>query len=278
MADVLKKQPPMSQPAEAYAANALRMSRDVQRQAKTELNISYGPHDDQALDVYLPDAPGEGQLPVLVFIHGGSWSHGYKEWMGFIAPAITCLPAIYVSIGYRLAPETRFPGPVEDCRNAIRWVFENISPRGGDPDRIFVGGHSAGGHLAALITLQREAWVDYSLPETVIKGCFPVSGSYDFRLRDREFKLLNSNDEIEAASPVTYVSGNTVPFYIAFGDNDFEDLRRQAPLFAESLERESGRVELEEYTESDHFRISLDNGDVHGRWATAVRQWMHELH
>ena len=277
MSDVLKKQPPMSAPAEEYAANALRLSRAVRRRANSDMDISYGPHEGQALDVFQPDAPEERRLPVLVFIHGGSWSHGYKEWMGFMAPAITCLPAIYISIGYRLAPETRFPGPVEDCRNAIRWVFENISPRGGDPDRIFVGGHSAGGHLAALITLEREAWGDYGLPETVIKGCFPVSGSYDFRLRDREFRLLNSSNEIEAASPVTYIPGNAVPFYVAYGENDFEDLRLQAPIFAKSLECESGRVELEEYPSSDHFKISLDQGDVNGRWATTVRRWMHEL-
>ena len=292
MADVLKKQPEMSAPAEEYAANALsdsliriasdpdssgRMSRDVQREANTELDIAYGPHEDQALDVYLPDAPGIGPLPVLLFIHGGAWSHGYKEWMGFMAPAITRLPAIFIPVGYGLAPGTRFPGPVEDCRNAVKWVYENISQSGGDPEGIFVGGHSAGGHLAALITLQREKWGDTGLPETVIKGCFPVSGSYDLRLRDREFKLLNSSDEIEAASPVTYISGNTVPFYVAYGDNDFEDLQRQAPLFAKSLEREGCRVELEEFEDSDHFKISLDNGDVNGRWATTVRRWIHEL-
>ena len=104
-----------------------------------------------------------------------------------------------------------------------------------------------------------------------------MSGSYDFRLRDREFELLSSSDEMEAASPVTYISCNTVPFYIAYGDNDFEDLQRQAPLFAKLLERESCRVELEEFPASDHFKISLDNGDVNGRWATTVRRWMHEL-
>ena len=69
--------------------------------------------------------------------------------------------------------------PVEDCRNAVKWVYDNIAAHGGDPDRLFVGGHSAGGHLAALITLDADLWRGVGLPRDVIKGCFPVSGGFD---------------------------------------------------------------------------------------------------
>ncbi|MCH9010844.1 MAG: alpha/beta hydrolase [Chloroflexi bacterium] len=264
----------MSAPAEEYAANAERMSRDVQREANTELDIAYGPHEDQALDVYLPDAPGIGPLPVLLFIHGGAWSHGYKEWMGFMAPAITRLPAIFISVGYRLAPETRFPGPVEDCRNAVKWVYENISQRGGDPDRIFVGGHSSGGHLSSLITLQQNALRSLGLPDDVIKGCFPASGVFDVASPSRIETFLHSADDVTEASPVRQVAGNQVPFFIIVGENDAEEHRSYYHAMVEALGKERGPVESADIEGVNHYEISLWCGEPDSLWATTVRQWM----
>ena len=274
MAKVLRPQRKMSPEGEAYGATALRLSREVQERTRVLPDISYGPDEAQALDIYVPDLDPPGPMPVLMFIHGGSWRNGYKEWMGFMAPAITCLPAIFVSVGYRLAPGSRYPLPVEDCRNAVRWVYENISERGGDPNRLFVGGHSAGGHLAALISLQTQMWSDVGLPSDTIKGCFPVSGAYDFSTRDRDADLLRSTEDAVPAIPISHVAGNRVPFYMVVGDDDMPDLMRQAPVMANALKAQPGYVELAEYEGFDHFKISVDCGDADGVWATTVRLWM----
>ncbi len=136
MARVLKPQPQMSPIAEEYAATVMKLSKIVQDQSRTVLDIAYGSEEAQGLDLYLPESDPSDGLPVLMFVHGGGWRNGYKEWMGFMAPAITCLPAIFVSVGYRLAPEAKFPLPVEDCRNAVKWVYDNIAEHGGDPNRL----------------------------------------------------------------------------------------------------------------------------------------------
>ncbi len=103
MARVLRPQPTMSPPAEEYAATALELSLQVQESARVELDVAYGPSEDQDLDVYLPDVQPSQPMPVLLFIHGGGWTNGYKDWMGFMAPAITKQPAIFISVAYRLA-------------------------------------------------------------------------------------------------------------------------------------------------------------------------------
>ena len=274
MARLLKPQPQMSPIAEEYAATVMKLSKIVEDQSTTVLDIAYGPEEAQGLDLYLPDSESSDSLPVLMFIHGGGWRNGYKEWMGFMAPAITCLPAIFVSVGYRLAPEAKFPLPVEDCRNAVKWVYDNIAEHGGDPNRLFVGGHSAGGHLAALITFEADSWTGVGLPADAIKGCFPVSGAFDFSDRERESAIIGSADDIGPASPINHVSGNTVPFFIAIGENDMPDLVRQAPAMADALRAQPGAVEIAEFEGCDHFKISVDAGDVDGLWATTVRRWM----
>ncbi len=274
MARVLKPQPSMSPIAEEYGATVMALSKTVRDQSRTVLDIAYGSEEAQRLDLYLPESGSSDVLPVLMFIHGGGWRNGYKEWMGLMAPAITCLPAIFVSVGYRLSPEVKFPLPVEDCRNAVKWVYDNIAERGGDRNRLFVGGHSAGGHLAALITLETDSWSGVGLPADVIKGCFPMSGAFDFSDRERESAILRSADDIGPASPMNHVSGNTVPFFIAIGENDMPDLVRQAPAMADALRAQPGAVEIAEFDGCDHFKISVDSGDVDGLWATTVRRWM----
>ena len=133
MARTLEPQKPMSSDAEMYSAEAFRLSREVQQNTRVELDVAYGPDEEQGLDIYLPALESSTPLPTLLFMHGGGWANGYKEWMGFMAPAITCLPAIFVSVGYRLVPRAQFPDQPNDCWDALKWVYDNIGRYGGDP-------------------------------------------------------------------------------------------------------------------------------------------------
>ncbi|MDP6452541.1 MAG: alpha/beta hydrolase [SAR202 cluster bacterium] len=276
MAKLLKKQPPMSPPAEVYSATAFQLTEEAKATTRHVLDVAYGPEDDQDIDIYLPDDPSATDVPVFVFIHGGSWTHGYKEWLGFMAPPFTSMPAIFVSVAYRLAPDTKFPLPVEDCRNALKWVYENISDHGGDRDRIFLGGHSAGGHLAAMVTLQLDALEASGMPRDVVKACFPVSGVFDFTERDEDRlnKMLESPSDAEAASPIRLVEGNQTPFLFAIGEIDFPDLIPQCHAMADALRGQSGAVEVMDMPGEDHFKISLQGGNPEGPWVTRVREWI----
>ena len=263
MVEQAERIPPASPGAPQYLEQAMAWSDEVRATARAALNLPYGDDERQKLDVYMPaDATAAG-APVLMFLHGGYWVIGHKDLLGFMAPAITPAPAVLVSVGYRLAPGAKHPQQVDDCRAALRWVYGHIADYGGSPDRIHVGGHSAGGHLAAMLTLQREERTALGLPEDVIKACFPVSGVFDVAdtLQDRREAFLRSEADAQAASPLHNTKGNTVPFLLEIGSDDFDNLRSQHPRMLAALRAQPGYVEELVREGHNHFRISLDHAD-----------------
>ena len=276
MTDRETASPPPSPGAGEYLERAFAWSAEVRQRVTCHVDLPYGPDERQKLDVYLPDAPSQGPAPVLIFFHGGYWVIGHKDTLGFMALGITPAPAILVTAGYRLAPGAKYPQQVDDCRNALRWVYENVAAYGGDPDRIFVGGHSAGGHLAALVTLQTGRLSDFNLPADVIKGCLPVSGVFDVTDAppERQEALLSSPDDAVEASPLHNTAGNTVPFFLEIGEDDFPNLRAQHAAMVGKLREAGGPVEEMERMGHNHFAISLDHGDPDSPWSTKARAWL----
>ncbi len=267
--------------ASEYLEKALAWSNRVRDETNCVLDVSYGNDERQKLDIYLPEVsspenPSSAAAPVLIFVHGGYWVAGHKDILGFMAPPITTAPAILVAAGYRLAPGAKYPEQVDDCRNALRWVYENISQYGGDPDRIFIGGHSAGGHLASLVTLQRSRLPEFQLPPDIVKGCFPVSGVFDVSdsPRERQEALLSDLSQARDASPIYNTAGNSVPFFLEIGGDDFPDLRHQHPEMVKALKSEPGRVEEMERLGHNHFEISLDHGSIGNPWSRKVVEWL----
>ncbi|MCX7382421.1 MAG: alpha/beta hydrolase [Alphaproteobacteria bacterium] len=275
--DNLPVQPKMGPVAEAYAAEILERSRAVAHTTRVVLDVPYGADPWQRIDIYLPDQPNLIDLPVLVFLHGGGWEMGHKEWMGFMAPCFTDLPAIFVSVGYRMIPEVHFPAPLDDTIAALAWVHANIETHGGNPDRIYIGGHSAGGHLSALATLRRDLCAAAGLPADVLKACFLVSAVAKFEVGELEARnkrlFLHPEDAVEA-SPLTHVAGNRVPFHIVWGEHDLSYVMSTSPLLADALRAEGAHVEAEQYPGQDHFQPSLDGGERGSAWVQAVRRWM----
>ena len=274
MVEQAERIPRPSPGAPEYLEQAMAWSDEVRAASRVALNLPYGEDDRQKLDVYMPDREPEQPAPVLMFLHGGYWVIGHKDLMGFMAPAIT--PALLVSVGYRLAPGAKYPQQVEDCRAALSWVYANIADYGGDPNRIHVGGHSAGGHLAALLTLQREQRCALGLPDNVIKACFPVSGVFDVAdtIQDRREAFLVSEDDTREASPLHNTGGNTTPFLLEIGTDDFDNLRAQHPKMLEALRSQPGYVEEMVREGHNHFGISLDHARADSPWVRRVREWM----
>ena len=270
----------MGPAAQAYAAEILARSKKVAETARVILDQAYGPDYWQKVDLYLPEDRNLTGLPVLVFLHGGGWSNGYKEWMGFMAPAFTDLPAIFVSVDYRLLPSMRFPENLDDTISALAWVHRNIAAFGGDPNRLFVGGHSAGGHLAALAVLKRDLLARAGVPIAALRACVPVSGSYKFEVGELEARgkpMLPKPEDAPKASPIGFVAGNRVPFYIVWGDKDLEHVLKTGLPMVEALKAAGGKVEHEVFKDFDHFQISIDGGDPKSPWVARVRKWMTEL-
>ena len=273
--DNLEAQTPMRMPAaNAYAAAALARSRAAAAHCRTRFDLSYGADPKHRLDLYLPRALVTG-APVLIFLHGGSWTHGYKEWMGLMAPALVDLPAILIAANYRLAPAHQFPAQLEDTLAILAWAAAEIEHHGGDRRRIFLGGHSAGGHLAALATVRRDLWPRHGIAEGAVRACFPVSTTFDYRGNPEDAgSFLARPEDAAAASPIAYVAGNRVPFLIAYGGADFERAMRTSRAMTAALKEAGATAREMEIPGADHFEMSLGLGDAAHSWTRAVRAWL----
>jgi arylformamidase len=282
--DDLPPLPPQVNPdAQSYIDRVCALSRAALKTARGEFDIAYGNDYWQKIDVFVPSVAGHQNLPVLCFMQCGAWVSGSKEWMAFMAAPVTALPSIFVSVNYRLAPAARFPAAMDDCFDALAWVYRNIARFNGDPDRIFAGGHSAGAHLAALLTLRTDLSVARGLPREVIKACFAVSGVFDMRARnpapgsleDRIYQQVLARPEDDAmASPITYVNNNATPFFISWGDRDYDSVMRQSHAMVEALRQQPCRLAFEEMSGFDHFRTNEDAQRLDGPWVRRVHEWM----
>jgi arylformamidase len=152
-------------------------ARKVRESAKSWLNVAYGNSPRERLDIYAADKAGG---PVLVYIHGGYWRSGSKEDNCNFVPTFTRRGATVVLVEYDLCPSVTVTDIVRQTRAAIGWTHKNITRYGGDPSRLFVAGHSAGGHLTAMALA--HDWTKDGLPNDLIKGAAATSGVYDLEM------------------------------------------------------------------------------------------------
>jgi acetyl esterase/lipase len=270
----LPAQPPLPNPeSQAYAAQALARSADLSPAVRHLTDIAYGGDAYQRVAVYAPAEPAGAPLPIVLFMHGGGWVNGHKEWMGFLADGICPAPAILANVGYRLAPATRHPAPLMDCIEAAKAVRTMAGELGGDADRIFVGGHSAGGQLAALMALRPDITDPAGLASECVRGCIPVSGMFD--LRDFVFDgdlppTLSGEADIADASPVDWVGQHRCPFFVAWGARDYAPIIASNRKFIAGLRAAGADPIVREYPGLDHYEVNLIGGDPTHDWARTL--------
>jgi arylformamidase len=137
-------------------------------------------HKRHVLDIYTPDKSSDKSLPVMFWIHGGGWQAGDKNDVALKPKVLTERGFVFVSTNYRLLPEITMDVLIADIAKSLGWVHGHIAEYGGDPQRIFVGGHSAGAQLAALICTDDRYLKKEGVSFDVLKGCIPVDGdTYD---------------------------------------------------------------------------------------------------
>ena len=261
----------LSEFAQNYALEVMRRGSGIEAE-----NILFGENPYQSIGIHKPIHPCGA---VFVFIHGGGWTNGYKEWNNFMAPPFTDRGVLFVTVGYRLAPKHLFPIGLDDCASAVAWIYSNISEFGGNPQRIFFGGHSAGGHYASLLAVQKNWQRDHQVPEDVIRGCVPVSGVYRFGkgsgLSQRpRFLGGEGSGAAPLASPVLQINDITPPFLMAHGDNDFPHLISQAEEMEAALHGFRSSVERIILKDCDHFGAHLATGEANGEWTKKVMEFM----
>jgi arylformamidase len=229
----------------------------------------------QSLDVYAPQSPN-GLCPVILFMHGGGWRASDKnDPLGVHANVCKALAArglVTVNMNYRLAPRFKHPEPARDVAYALRWTRENISAYQGDPERVFLSGHSAGGHLAALIALDPNYLDGVGLTGAAIKGVIGICGVYNlahFAARNWMAEHLmttaafgNDRDLRAQASPVNHVRAEAPPFLLLNAQKD-ERLEEEADELSSLLRNQGVSTETSIISGTNHFTILslVGNGD-----------------
>jgi pimeloyl-ACP methyl ester carboxylesterase len=268
----------MSPDAERYAEECLKLSGDATNRVRVLRDIAYGADPRQRVDIFLPQKTDLHDLPMLMFMHGGAWTHGTKDWCGFMAPPLVQQPAIFISVGYRLIPSVSFPSPVMDCIAALRWICDHIAEHGGSPHPLFVGGHSAGGQIAALMSLRKDWLADCGLPTDVIKGCFCLATTLNRRMIRADIApddvQPGSPTDIAPDSPLALAAGATVSFFIAWGGRDDERVGRTGRGMIDALAATGCKVQSLVRPECDHFSIHLNTQHPDDPWVREVRTLM----
>ncbi len=210
-------------------------SADAMRTQQRELDIRYGGGPREHLDIFPTAQP---DAPVLFFIHGGYWRALDKRDHSFIAPAFTQEGACVVIPNYALCPAVTVPEIVMQMVRALAWTWRNIARRGGDPSRITVVGHSAGGHLAAM--MMACVWPVYGrdLPADLVKGALSISGLHDLDpIMHSPFlqsSLHLTKQQVRQASPALLPPPALGRLYALTGGEESEEYLRQNRLMREA--------------------------------------------
>lgn len=247
------------------------------------------PAKQTSLDLYLPDSPAKKPAPVFILIHGGGWSIGDKDNRTFIQPKTDWLLAqgyVVASINYRLSPAVSHPAHVEDVCAAIAWVEKNIAKHGGAPDKIYLLGHSAGAHLAALAAVDRVRLKEAGADASKIRGVVLLDGAgYDIPL---QMPLANKtalwgkmyrdaftlDPEVQRdASPALKPIKNPPPFLILYVGWRV-DSRNQSILMAEALRKSGGKVTVTGIPGKTHMTINADCGKPSDPVTVAITKFL----
>jgi len=183
-------------------------------------DLAYGSDPRQRLDVYQPIAP-QTAAPVVIFLYGGRWQGGSKDQYHLLGEAFTRRGVVAMVPDYRLYPQVRFPGWVDDAARVVRWARDNVSRYGGDSTRIVVVGHSAGAHTAALLAVDKEYLRRAGVPPGVVRGFVSLAGPVATVWTDADVQALMGPPE---GWPMTYpmaqVDGKAPPLLLLHGERD----------------------------------------------------------
>ena len=193
---------------------------------KFSREINYRTDDEYAtkmcrVDIAAPE--GAKDAPVIVWFHGGGLTGGKKQ----IPQAILKDGCVVVGVGYRFSPNVKVTQIVDDAACAVAWVFNNIEKWGGNPESIYIAGHSAGGYLVTMVGLEKARLERYGIDANKLKGIIPFSGQAITHFEERRSRgIANTQPVVDELSPMFHVRGDAAPILILSGDREMEMLGR----------------------------------------------------
>ena len=239
-----------------YIEQDLERSKETRDELKCFEDIPYGSSEDEILDVY---PSSHMNSPVVVFIHGGYWKSLSSKDFSFVAKGLVEKGFTVVLTNYSLCPKVSIPEITKQNCSAIEWTYNNSHKFNGNNQKIFVCGHSAGGHQAAMLALYD--WNDLDLPNDVIKGCIAISGLFD--LSPLKFSWLQTEINLTEKiileqSPLLEESLNSPPTMLIVGEYESIEFKRQSSDYGDKLRDSGNDVQLYFSTGNNHFSVVQD--------------------
>lgn len=226
-----------------YRANAERK----------HLDIAFGPHERERLDLFLPKGAA---APLFAFIHGGYWQWNDKEGFEFLAKELNAAGAAFANIEYALCPSVTLAELTDQCRRAVAYLWREAARYGYDRDRIVVSGHSAGGHLTAMMMTTDWPAFEDGLPADLVAAGLPISGVYDvepIRLTPLNEAVRLGKEDVAGLSPMFMKPASANPAVIAFGGDEYDEFDRQAADLAASWAEHGAETSTLNMPGRDHF-------------------------
>jgi arylformamidase len=212
----------------------------------------YGKGEIEQVDIFTP--AHARSAPVFIYIHGGAWLFNSRLDASFPASTVVGRGAAFLVPDFNNVKQARLPIMIEQCRSAVEWAVRNAASFGGDPNRVYIGGHSSGAHLASCVLI--TDWTRRGLPAAAGKGALLMSGLYDLypaMLSSRGKYVQITPEEQAAASAMRHLDRISCPVAIAWAVSDSPEFRRQSRVFAEALQGMGRLASRTEVFTANHF-------------------------
>ena len=250
--------------AEDYIARWKARSQEARSKLDCNLDLAYGSSHAETLDIFSSNTPGKS--PINIFYHGGYWRALHKDEFSYVAYGLHEAGAVTVVVNYALVPEVSFDELVRQCRAALAWVWNNADNFEGDREQLFVSGHSAGGHLVAMMMATDWPAFDVGLPAQPICGGCGISGLYDLepiRLCFLNEDLKLSEETATRNSPMKQKRTCLSPLLLPVGASEGPEYLRQSNGLSEAWSRSGETPKVLVMPGHNHFSIAtqLDNSE-----------------
>jgi arylformamidase len=237
--------------------------------------IAYGPTEIERVDIYKTT---RWNAPIQVFLHGGAWRGGSAKDSAYAAEMFVTAGAHFIAVDFVSVDNAdgNLMTMADQVRRAVAWVYKNAAQFGGDPNRLYLSGHSSGAHLAGVV-LVTDWQKDFGLSPDIVKGGVLMSGMYDLKAvgLSKRSKYVNFTDEIEQAlSTQRYLDKLNTPIIVAHGTLESPEFQRQTREFAAAVKTAGKPVQLIVAEGYNHFELPETFGNPYGLLGRAALEQM----